>query len=553
MKVWKPFAQSKTVRVACFALAGTLLVASGVGLWYSLSVPSEVEVPAVSYQHNGQFDYLVYLEPNSLYGEFVPPEEEPEEIEEAEETPLVFFRDIMEDDVTMAFSYKFDCSGATARVTNDVVVTLTAENPGMWQKEVGRWEESHRGKEFRVAFPLRLESLEDMVDDIEEDIGITTSEREFIIRAVVHTIAQTGQGEIIEDDFSHEITAILKEKTLELEGDLEVDHTALFEEQIGYRETGRFDYEVYLERNKLYGETVLRSESLPVAEPAEPLPSPPPPLQTVGPGLVYFPRIIDSVEASFSYQFGCDKPVREQSEELEITAIIENPDRWSKTLVLVPETEEEGDFSISFSIDIDYLSQLIGAIQEETGAGGGVYNVNIKADVHTIAQTDWGAIDEVYTQILEVKLERNTLTFGEELSQSQSGSIGVITIPVASERGGWKMPSLGGLAAALVALGLLGWKQSQLKGAPISVEAEAARARKKHKQVIVDVRELPSAKPNETVIPVSSVDDLVRIADDLVKPVLHQVSEGRHIYCIVDGAVRYQYVIKPQDNEAEPG
>ena len=67
---------------------------------------------------------------------------------------------------------------------------------------------------------------------------------------------------------------------------------------------------------------------------------------------------------------------------------------------------------------------------------------------------------------------------------------------------------------------------------------------------MVDIEELPSAKPNETVIPLSSLDDLVRIADDLVKPVLHQVEEGRHIYCIVDGVVRYQYVSEPQDNRS---
>jgi hypothetical protein len=60
----------------------------------------------------------------------------------------------------------------------------------------------------------------------------------------------------------------------------------------------------------------------------------------------------------------------------------------------------------------------------------------------------------------------------------------------------------------------------------------------------VDVEELPGVKPSETVIPLNSLDDLVRIADDLVKPVLHQEEEGRHTYCIIDGGVRYQYVIK---------
>jgi len=549
MRVWKAFAQSRAIRIVCFVLAGALLAASGIGVWhYYLAAPSEVEPRGAGYEHRGQFDYTVYLKPNALYGEFIPPEEkEPKEPEE--EMPLVFFRDIVED-VRLAFSYKFDCSEPTAGVSNDVVVSIIAQNPGMWQKEMKELEETHRGKDFRVDFPLRLSRLDSIVDDIEEDIGITTSTRQFIIEAAVHTTVETVSGVTIEDDFSHEITAILKTKTLELEGDLEGSDEGS-KEGIRYEEKGWFDYEVYLKYSRLYEAGVLRSEPLPVAEPP---PSPPPPLQTVGPGLVYFPKIIDSIKASFSYQLECDRPVREQSEEVEVTAIIENPDKWRKSFVLVPKTEKEGDFSISFPVDLDYFNEVIDAIEEETGVGGGSYNLKVQADVHTVAESGLGAVDEIYSQTLEAKLGGNILTFGEELAQSQSGSVVGTAIPTASKEGGWKTPWLGGLVVALAALGYFGWSQRELKTAGISAaEVQAARAKKKYKQVMVDIEELPEVKPNETVIPLSSLDDLVRIADDLVKPVLHQVEAGRHIYCTIDGAVRYQYVSQPQDKETKVG
>ena len=286
-----------------------------------MSASAKAEIPTASYEHAGKFDYTVYLKHNVLYGEFIPPEEK-ETKETEEEVPLVFFRDII-DEARLAFSYKFDCSEPTARVTNDVVVTIIAENPGMWQKEMKQLEETHRGKDFRVDFPLYLKSLDNVVDDIEEDIGVTSSRREFIIRAVVHTTAETASGKSIEDDFSHEITAILKEKTLELEGDLKGSDTG-DKEGVKYEEEGWFDYEVYLKYNKLYEAGVLRSEPLPVAEP---LPSSASPPQSLGPGLVYFPKIIDTINASFSYQFSCDRPVSQQTEEVEVTAVIENPDR----------------------------------------------------------------------------------------------------------------------------------------------------------------------------------------------------------------------------------
>ena len=532
MKVWKVCARSRRARIICFALAGALLVASVVGLGYSLAAPTE-EMPAAKYEHRGEFDYTVYLKPNILYGDVILTEEE-----EEEEAPMVFFRDIIEE-VRLAFSYNFDSSQPLASVTNDVVVSIIAENPGLWQKEITILEETHEGREFRVDFPLHLGSLESVVDDIEEEIGVGSYQNQFIIKAIVHTTAETAGGRTIEDDFSHGITAILQTHTLKLQGSFKRSDTGS-KDDISYSEEGWFDYEVYLKPNKLYETAVLRSEPPPAAEP----PASP---QTLGPGLLYFPNIIDNIKASFSYQFLCDRPISEQSQEVEVTVIIENPNKWSKSLVVVPETSKVGSFTIPFPIDIQYFTTVVDAIGQETGVRGSSHNIVFKADVHTVARTDLGTINEVYTQTLGVKLEANTLTFDKELSLSQVGSIGGAAIPGAFEEGGSRAPWIIGLVIALLALGYFGWSQTQLRLAPVSAgEAEAARARKKYKQMMVDVEELPGVKPTETVIPLNSLDDLVRIADDLVKPVLHQADKGRHTYCIIDSGVRYLYVIETQ-------
>ena len=74
------------------------------------------------------------------------------------------------------------------------------------------------------------------------------------------------------------------------------------------------------------------------------------------------------------------------------------------------------------------------------------------------------------------------------------------------------------------------------------IEEEALRAKKKHKEVLADVDELPEAKAREVVIPLSSLDELVKAADTLLKPVLHKAEPEKHTYCVIDGATRYQYV-----------
>jgi len=211
----------------------------------------------------------------------------------------------------------------------------------------------------------------------------------------------------------------------------------------------------------------------------------------------------------------------------------------------VPKTSRNSSFTISFPIDIQYFTMVIDAIGKETGVRGSSHKIVLKADVHTVAQTDVGTISEVFTQTLGATLEGNTLTFGKELSRSQSGTIGGATMPGASQEGRSRTPWIICLVIALLALGYFSWCQIQLRLVPVSAgEAEAARARKKYRQMMVDVEELPGVKPTETVIPLNTLDDLVRIADDLVKPVLHQAETGKHTYCIIDSGVRYLYVIE---------
>ena len=530
MKVWKAFAGSRTVRIVCFALAAALLVASVVGLGLSARAPTE-EVPTAEYEHKGQFDYTVYLKPSILYGDIVLTEEE-----EEEKVPMIFFRDIITE-VQLAFSYSFDSTEPLTSVTNRVVVSIVAENPGVWQKEMMQLEETRTGREFSVDFPLSLVSLETVVADIEEEIGISTVQRNFIIRAVVDTTAETALGKTIEDEFSYELTAVLSAKRLELKGDLEGSEVG-YKEGIRYEAKGRFDYEVSLKPNELYETDVLRSEALPVAEP-------PAPAQTLGPGFVYFPEIIDNIEGRFSYQFLCDKPISEQSQEVEVSATIENPGKWSRTLVLVPRTSKESSFAMSFPVDIQYFTMVIDAIGEETGVRGTSHNIVLTADVRTVARTEAGTINEVYTQTLGATLEASTLTFDEELSRSQPGTVGGTATEGASAEGRSKAPWIIALVIALLALAYFGWSQTRLGLAMVSAgEAEAARARKKYKQMMVDVEALPDVKSSDTVVPLSSVDDLVRIADDLARPVLHQAEERRHSYCVIDSGVRYLYVVE---------
>ena len=529
------FARSPWLRVGSLIGVCLLLIAALFGVWKAFWLPSRTEQPmaVAHYEHRGTFDYLVYLKPNSLYGSLEPQEEDAEE-----DIVPVFFRNII-DEARLIFSYNFSCSRALSAVTNEVVVSAVAENPGMWQKEITILEETHQGQQLRIDFPLDLQSLESAVDEIEGEIGVATYENQFIIRAAVHTVALTALGETIEDDFSHEITAVVQVYTFKLEGSLKRSDAGV-EDGISYSEQGRFDYEVDLKPNKLYDTDVLRSEATPATEPSSPA-------QTLGPGLTYFPKIVDSMEADFSYQFLSDKPATNLVEEIEVTVILEYPTMWSKSFTLVPKTSKSGPLVVDFPVDIDMFSTLTDTLRTELGFGAASYDLTIRATVHTTADIGSGHIDEVFTHSLKGQLATTTLTLKGDLAKQQPGTIVENTMVPVPMTWMFRGLSLAGVALAVLALLFVvrNSRQAQAVAVP-GMEQEASQAKRKHKGVIVDVGQLPPVGAGEPVIPIGSVDELVRTADALLKPVLHHAEADRHTYCVIDGGVRYLYISEAQ-------
>ncbi len=529
------FARFPWLKLGSLAAVCLLLIAAIFGVWQAFSLPSRTEQPIVvaNYAHRGEFDYLVYLEPNSLYGPLQPKEEETEE-----ETSPVFFRNII-DETRLSFNFKFDSSEPVATIVNDIVISAIAENPGKWQKEIIILEETQEGQEIEVNFPLDLEALESVVDDIEQEIGVITYQSQFIIRAAVHTTAETDAGLTIEDDFSHEITAIDQAYTLQFQGSFERSDTGS-KGVVGYIEQGWFDYEIYLKPNILYEEDVLRSDTVPAAEPSSPS-------QTLGPGLVYFPNIVDSIEASFSYQFLSDKPATNLVEVVEVTALLEYPGMWSKSFTLVPRTSKSGPIVVEFPVNIRTFNTVANTLRTELGFGAISYDLTIQATVHTTADIDSGHIDQVFTQSLKGQLGTTSFTLQGNLDKQQPGTIVEYTTVPVNKTWVFRGLSLAGLVLAVFALLFVLRNRRQAQAVAISsMEEEALQAKKKHKGVIVDVGELPPIGVGEVVIPIGSVEELVKTADALLKPVLHYAGADKHTYCVIDGGVRYQYVIETQ-------
>lgn len=512
------------------AISVVIFIISLVGLLAGSTLPTQVEqdVSLLSYEHNGRFDYLVYLKPSYLFG---PEPQQPPEPPPSTQYPTA----LIDDTINMSFQYQTD-TPLFQEIQQGVKVEAILINGDIWKKTIELVPVTKKTGNFKVEFELDLEEINELFDIIDEETEIHTSTREVTI------VATVGLGEHLESEtFVQSLPITLAKSILEIGGELV---KAVPNASGGIEAQGTFDYTIYLEENSLYNTDTIK--------PPATTPYIPPEQKTLGVGPVIPYELVDRMETSYYYDFQASRPVTELAEEVTITATIESPDLWSKNLILVPSTRQAGDFKVDFPVDIAYLNELLNAIRSETGTAGEAYNLVIEAFVHVTANTSYGPIDEVFTQTLSTELGGGTLIWNEELQMTQEGAITATrTIPNPNRYLGLSIDglkttslTLGLIFLAIFIASLVFYNQTKPAGLPL-FEKEAKSIGKKYANRIVQASsQTPAA--SEKIISLGLMEDLVKVADELGKPIMHQpptTSEKQHTYYVIDGTTQYQYII----------
>lgn len=509
-----------------------VLLASIFGVYKAFSIPTRIEEPIVvlNYEHIGEFDYVARQKASYLFGDI--PFEATETVPESPPATPKYPAEII-DSIDMTFAYRFVPDKQAVDVSEQVEVRAVLEKPGIGREEVILVPTTKQTGDFAVDFSLDPNKL--------ALTSITT------INANVDVTVVTDTGPIFER-FTQKLNIWSRGPLLEMDNDLNLTQRASFGE-LSYEQIGDFDYSVPLKPDSPFGAIVLKPPS-----PTRPTPPTPPSSKISGSEDTLFFRLLEEIDVSFSYHLESDLPVSQITEEVEINAILEDPGVWSKTFALIPLTQKSGDFTVTFPLDIDdlrHFNDVFRAIEDETGVSA-AHNLTIKADVHTVARTPFGPLDEDFSQTLSTALEEDTIAWNEELVKSEPGVIErPLLVPNPYKFVGLSISWLRNLSAIvagvvfmlfLYLLTMNVWfKPEEL---PI-IEKEALQARKKYKSVMVDVQELPEAEDKAMVIQLGSLDELIKAADNLIKPVLHKAGAQSHIYCVIDGSTRYEYISEP--------
>jgi len=500
-------------RIVLLAVTSVLFIGAVIGVFAGFNVPTEREkhVTHLTYDIEGSFGH-------QAYGKSTP---------EVETTPRYFMKII--DSIDVHYSYQFLTGEPVTDVTEEVEISAIVSSPGVWQTEVILVPKTEQVGAFTISFPLERSTFSDLAANITAELGVGTTSPDVVLKASVHTTARTKAG-TISDNFIQTYRVKLTSTILEWDSQPVLSEMR-YAKGLRYVHHGNFGYTIQLKDNILFGPVTMVSEILPPGDPV-----------ALEPSESYDSETIDRIEGTFSYKVESSEGLSQVINEVEVTAMGGKAEGWHETFVLVPRRQETGDFSVTFPLDVPLFYAIIKSIEKETDASASSHELIITADVHTVAQSQFGPIDETLSQSLTVGLTPDKVVWPELTPETKSGSFEetlVVSNPTARTA---RIGSLGALGMIAMVLLYSIWSYWEFKRKWISrIEADTLQARSKQ-DLVVDVETLPDIGSEETVIELVSLSELIKAADALLKPVLRLAEPERHIYCVIDGMTRYQYV-----------
>ena len=533
-------------------LVGVILIFSLIGIGAGGFIPTEKtkEVIMAKYSHQGEFSYKGYSASSLFSGETAQP------------NPVLFPQIIEEMEIL------FSSSG----IEGDTEIKLILEDKGgNWQKEIPVKTVGSSSVSFPLDWKeivllgetinaeLRGEKLGELKELSEKELTELSEEEQKALKELKEeklkeNLLKKGSGFLLR--IIAEVGKGSDLFTMTLEGDL--SSSALKWKEEGFNKIergfpggdnwrqGAFGYRVKLKESELFEQTTLERK---------------PELwktSAVSPDFSLFTGLVESLDINFNYQFNSDVQINSLEEEVKAWMVVEEPGRWKKSFTLLSPTKKQAEFTLNFPLDIDKLGEMVNGINKEIGSKGKEQGITIFAQVHTIAKTNSGIIDEVFDHQLKGKIgetldfevvEEQTKKAGKETKQAKTLTLtkeGAITKKVVepnplSPR--VRNSSLIGLGVSLPIFCVLAFLYWRRREKPSFLEEELKRNRKKYKELISEVTDFPPTKEGEAIINASSLEALVNISNNSLKPILLRVEPEKHIYWVVDGLIRYCYVV----------
>lgn len=310
-----------------------------------------------------------------------------------------------------------------------------------------------------------------------------------------------------------------------------------------YKHMGTYDYIAKLKSNIIYNQSEL--------EPGE------------GP---LYTGITEYINTTLYYTFESSRDAN-VTIQYSVDVILGSP-KWSKIFESTPQTTLNSvgnvtTFSNNYVINIASIQGLKNLLEGETGARVTDYNVTIRPEIHTVASNNITTIDESFTPIMTMAFQHGTaagnyISVGglEHIRPDAIVNTQRIYIPGVMYQ---RYASYGFCVITLSALAATTWAYTRTLIPSLKPEKPMEEVIMPYEEIIAESAGEPTYEAEKTAIKMKSLEDLVKVADLLIKPVLSyeraQSTTSRkstRIFYIIDGTTRYEFTITaPTTTEEE--
>ena len=281
--------------------------------------------------------------------------------------------------------------------------------------------------------------------------------------------------------------------------------------------------------------------------------------QIVQPGEPVFSQI--SCEVNFNFIYILAAPSDQQlAGRYQMNAVLSDTNGWKRTFPLMAETEFSGSsFWTSGGLDLCQVQGLISHVQEQTGVEHHVYALDVSPDISIQGALAGKFFKDDFSPHLRFQLDPLQMQLSREDGDSNplepikegtlAGSrpaanrlqIFGFEIEVLAAR--WiSILSFGLAIGAGLVIGLPIWREWR--------QDEASRIRILYGTNLVEVN-VDLQKNDRSAVEVSSIDDLVKIAEKYGAMILHKAAGFTHTYMVQDGEIVYRYTNKARDRSVE--
>jgi hypothetical protein len=171
-------------------------------------------------------------------------------------------------------------------------------------------------------------------------------------------------------------------------------------------------------------------------------------------------------------------------------------------------------------------------------------------NIHATGETSFGPIDETFSPALNGTITGNVLSWAQNSTGSKTGAINQTTT-IDNKFLGLAVPTaliIFSMLSIIFMILLVVTAISYSKFRRETVSSFDRQIQKIQKSYGSRIAESigDSSVNDKNPIPMNSIEDLMKIADELGKPVVHQCdgsSGDVHLYYVIDGNTRYQYSI----------